>query len=114
MVVGGLVPRRRRTLRLARSPPPPSPPSPSLPRSPPRPQRQPSPAAPLSLSLSPSMKKKKQKSAVGSTAPDSDAGLDLKSLIHQHSVFFDKLIELIPAKFYLPSDDKDKPWFQGF
>ncbi|XP_030459665.1 ribosomal RNA-processing protein 14-C [Syzygium oleosum] len=59
------------------------------------------------------MKKKKQKSAVGSTAPDSDAGLDLKSLIHQHSVFFDKLIELIPAKFYLPSDDKDKPWFQG-
>ncbi|XP_048140533.1 ribosomal RNA-processing protein 14-C-like [Rhodamnia argentea] len=58
------------------------------------------------------MKKKKQKSALDSTLA-SDSGLDLKSLIHQHSLFFDKLIELVPAKFYLPSDDKDKPWFQG-
>ncbi|XP_010276278.1 PREDICTED: surfeit locus protein 6 [Nelumbo nucifera] len=33
--------------------------------------------------------------------------------IHDHSLFFDKLIELIPARFYLPVDDKDKPWFQG-
>ncbi|KAF8015397.1 hypothetical protein BT93_H1029 [Corymbia citriodora subsp. variegata] len=59
------------------------------------------------------MKKKKQRSAGADSAADPDAGLDLKSLIHQHSVFFDKLIELIPAKFYLPTDDKDKPWFQG-
>ncbi|KAL3725670.1 hypothetical protein ACJRO7_030668 [Eucalyptus globulus] len=58
------------------------------------------------------MKKKKQRSAADSTS-DPDAGLDLKSLIHQHSVFFDKLVELIPARFYLPTDDKDKPWFQG-
>ncbi|XP_044475856.1 surfeit locus protein 6 homolog isoform X2 [Mangifera indica] len=37
---------------------------------------------------------------------------DLKSIIQQHTLFFDKLIELIPAKFYVPSDDK-KQWFQG-
>ena len=40
-------------------------------------------------------------------------GDDLESLIHKHALFFDKLIELIPAKFYLPTDDKEKPWFQG-
>eukprot|EP00262_Sarcandra_glabra_P011426 TRINITY_DN2738_c0_g1_i6.p1 TRINITY_DN2738_c0_g1~~TRINITY_DN2738_c0_g1_i6.p1 ORF type:complete len:340 (-),score=81.14 TRINITY_DN2738_c0_g1_i6:252-1271(-) len=50
--------------------------------------------------------KKKQKSTA---SPD----LDLKSLIHEHSLFFDKLIELIPARFYLPVEDKEKPWFQG-
>ncbi|GMN61484.1 hypothetical protein TIFTF001_030569 [Ficus carica] len=44
---------------------------------------------------------------------DSVPVVDLKSIIHQHSLFFDKLVELIPAKFYLPTDDKDKPWFQG-
>lgn len=38
---------------------------------------------------------------------------DLKSVIHQHSLFFDRLIELIPARFYLPIDETDKPWFQG-
>ncbi|KAJ0038230.1 hypothetical protein Pint_23274 [Pistacia integerrima] len=37
---------------------------------------------------------------------------DLTSIIQQHTLFFDKLIELIPAKFYVPSDDK-KQWFQG-
>ncbi|KAJ6890347.1 hypothetical protein NC651_023990 [Populus alba x Populus x berolinensis] len=35
------------------------------------------------------------------------------SHFHQSSLFFDKLIELIPAKFYLPTDEKDKPWFPG-
>ncbi|XP_008224105.1 PREDICTED: eukaryotic translation initiation factor 5B [Prunus mume] len=39
--------------------------------------------------------------------------LDLKSIIHQNSQFFDKLVELIPARFYLPIDDDEKPWFQG-
>jgi hypothetical protein len=37
---------------------------------------------------------------------------DMKSIIHQHALFFDKLVELIPAKFYLPTND-EKPWFQG-
>lgn len=54
------------------------------------------------------MKKKKVKSGTESTPV-----VDLKAIIHQHSLFFDKLVELIPAKFYLPTDDKDKPWFQG-
>ena len=52
--------------------------------------------------------KKKQKSVI-----QSDPNSDLKTVIHQHSLFFDKLIELIPARFYLASDDTDKPWFQG-
>ncbi|CAL9069192.1 ribosomal RNA-processing protein 14-C-like [Musa acuminata AAA Group] len=47
--------------------------------------------------------------AVGSSI---DGGVDLKTLIHGHSLFFDRLVELIPARFYLPVDD-DKPWFQG-
>lgn len=46
-------------------------------------------------------------------ASKSGPDVDLKSLIHQSSLFFDKLIELIPAKFYLPTDDKEKPWFHG-
>ena len=53
------------------------------------------------------MKKKKQ-NPVTDSRPDTD----LKSIIHQHSLFFDKMVELIPAKFYL-HDDKDRPWFQG-
>ncbi|MCL7044714.1 hypothetical protein MKW94_007777 [Papaver nudicaule] len=36
---------------------------------------------------------------------------DLKSIIKDHSKFFDKLVDLIPAKFYLPAEEK--PWFQG-
>jgi len=38
---------------------------------------------------------------------------DLESMIHENAHFFDKLIELIPAKFYLSTDDNEKPWFQG-
>ncbi|OWM74831.1 hypothetical protein CDL15_Pgr004598 [Punica granatum] len=56
---------------------------------------------------------KKQKESVIDPTSGSDGGLDLKSVIHQHSLFFDKLIELIPAKFYLPNDDKERPWFHG-
>nr|XP_015869222.2 surfeit locus protein 6 homolog [Ziziphus jujuba var. spinosa] len=54
------------------------------------------------------MKKKKE-----TPATDSNPILDLKSIIHEHSLFFDKLVELIPARFYLPNDDEEKPWFQG-
>ncbi|XP_022845217.1 ribosomal RNA-processing protein 14-C-like [Olea europaea var. sylvestris] len=40
--------------------------------------------------------------------------IDLKSVIRSHSQFFDHLVELIPAKFYLSNDDADsKPWYQG-
>lgn len=53
------------------------------------------------------MKKKRETPKV-----DSNPILDLKSIIHQHSLFFDKLVELIPAKFYLPNE-KETPWFQG-
>ncbi|RDX95474.1 Surfeit locus protein 6-like protein, partial [Mucuna pruriens] len=53
--------------------------------------------------------KKKQKGVA-----EGDGGVvDLDSVIHEHALFFDKMIELIPAKFYLPTDDKEKPWFQG-
>ncbi|XVF38556.1 hypothetical protein REPUB_Repub20aG0112200 [Reevesia pubescens] len=40
------------------------------------------------------------------------SAFDMKSMIHENALFFDKLVELIPARFYLP-DEKDKPWFQG-
>ncbi|CAI9301425.1 unnamed protein product [Lactuca saligna] len=51
------------------------------------------------------MKKKLQKGALSTD--------DLKTLIHDHALFFDKLVELIPAKFYLPVEEDSKPWFQG-
>ncbi|XP_061367954.1 ribosomal RNA-processing protein 14-C [Gastrolobium bilobum] len=54
------------------------------------------------------MKKKNQKAVA-----EADGGEDLECVIHEHTLFFDKLIELIPAKFYLPTDDNEKPWFQG-
>ena len=40
---------------------------------------------------------------------ESDPDIDLKFPIHQHFLFSDKLIKLIPAKFYLPTDEKEKP-----
>ncbi|GAV84249.1 hypothetical protein CFOL_v3_27693 [Cephalotus follicularis] len=54
------------------------------------------------------MERKKQK-----LGHESGLSVDLKPMIHDHSLFFDKLVELIPAKFYFPTDEKDKPWFQG-
>lgn len=67
------------------------------------------------------MKKKKQASDAGTivgdgkdTAGKSSAIVgDIKSLVKDHANFFDKIVELIPAKFYLPSNEDDKPWFQG-
>ncbi|KAK9052068.1 hypothetical protein SSX86_028696 [Deinandra increscens subsp. villosa] len=57
------------------------------------------------------MKKKLQEAALSAAVVT--ATVDLKTLIHDHAQFFDKLVELIPAKFYLPVDDDSKPWFQG-
>ncbi|KAJ4908787.1 Surfeit locus protein 6 [Raphanus sativus] len=36
----------------------------------------------------------------------------MSSMAHQHAEFFDKLIELIPARFYLP-DETERKWFPG-
>ncbi|KAA8534406.1 hypothetical protein F0562_031923 [Nyssa sinensis] len=60
------------------------------------------------------MKKKKQSFKQPPTTTAA-ATINLKSLIHGNSLFFDKLIEFILARFYLSNDDvKDaKPWFQG-
>ncbi|GFZ14734.1 surfeit locus protein 6 [Actinidia rufa] len=59
------------------------------------------------------MKKKKQNPSTAATITATTVtATDLKSLIRNHSLFFDNLVQLIPAKFYLPSDDP-KPWFQG-
>ncbi|KAK1580877.1 hypothetical protein Q3G72_000910 [Acer saccharum] len=44
---------------------------------------------------------------------EASPAVDLKSIIDQNSLYFDKLVELIPAKFYLPVDELEKPWFQG-
>ncbi|CAN7037342.1 ribosomal RNA-processing protein 14 [Brassica rapa] len=42
-----------------------------------------------------------------------DSGLGtIKSMVHQHSEFFDTLVELIPARFYLP-DETERKWFPG-
>lgn len=65
------------------------------------------------------MKKKKQRNLspppAAAAATTNTTTSDLKSLIHDHGLFFDKLVELIPAKFYLSNDDANdsKPWFQG-
>lgn len=60
------------------------------------------------------MKRKKQKTAQPPpTTSASSAPSDIKSLIRKNFSFFDNLIELIPAKFYLPTDDDSKPYFQG-
>ncbi|KAJ0234798.1 Uncharacterized protein HA466_0269380 [Hirschfeldia incana] len=42
-----------------------------------------------------------------------DTGLDtIKSMVHQHGEFFDTMVELIPARFYLP-DETERKWFPG-
>ncbi|XP_009593253.1 uncharacterized protein LOC107821668 [Nicotiana tabacum] len=55
--------------------------------------------------------KKKQRSATTSAADTTTTTVDLKSLIHDHRLFFDKLIDLIPPRFYLPKEDA--PWYGG-
>ncbi|KAK9700142.1 hypothetical protein RND81_08G219800 [Saponaria officinalis] len=64
------------------------------------------------------MKKKNQTSSIELTGDTAAAAIttfdgdEIKTLINNHACFFDKLIEAIPPRFYLPSND-DKPWFQG-
>ncbi|KAG6522416.1 surfeit locus protein 6-like [Zingiber officinale] len=53
---------------------------------------------------------KKDGRASSTTARDTN--VDLKALIDTHSLFFDRLVELIPARYYLPLNE-DKPWFHG-
>lgn len=68
------------------------------------------------------MTKKQKKGAASAGAAPTAAEtppptLDLKALIHDHSVYFDKLVEYIPAKFYLPQEDdvsdRPKAYFHG-
>jgi hypothetical protein len=44
-----------------------------------------------------------------------DAGpkSDLQALVHSHCVFFDKLVELVPPKFYVPSEGSNDTWIHG-
>lgn len=58
-------------------------------------------------------KKKKSAKPTNTVSSDPILNLDLKTLIHEHSIFFDKLVDFIPARFYLPVEDDNKPWFQG-
>ncbi|EYU38758.1 hypothetical protein ABFS82_12G162200 [Erythranthe guttata] len=63
------------------------------------------------------MKKKKQtksSSAVAAASAADDIG-GLKSMIHSQREFFDHLVDLIPARFYLTNDDDEdsKPWIKG-
>ncbi|CAH2074041.1 unnamed protein product [Thlaspi arvense] len=41
-----------------------------------------------------------------------DSKSDIKCMAHQHAEFLDKLINLIPARFYLP-DETERKWFPG-
>ncbi|KAJ1699094.1 hypothetical protein LUZ63_007606 [Rhynchospora breviuscula] len=54
-----------------------------------------------------------KKRAVAADEPATTSPLDLKTLIRQHSLFFDQLVELIPPRFFLPNSSDDKPWFPG-
>ncbi|KAH0718241.1 hypothetical protein KY285_014272 [Solanum tuberosum] len=63
--------------------------------------------------------KKKQKSTTISVEDTADAAavttsttIDLKALIRDNRLFFDKLIDLIPPRFYLPKDEPDT-WYRG-
>lgn len=37
----------------------------------------------------------------------------LETLIHENSLFFDRLVELVPARFYLPSEGPPNPGYYG-
>ncbi|CAH9118333.1 unnamed protein product [Cuscuta europaea] len=57
--------------------------------------------------------KKKQRSTAVEAASVSPTGADLKALIRSNSIFFDNLVNLIPPKYYLPSEEDSKPWYPG-
>lgn len=52
------------------------------------------------------------KHRTGGAAAASAAAPDLKTLIHENSLFFDRLIDLIPSRFYLPAPDEDRTPFK--
>eukprot|EP00246_Nothoceros_aenigmaticus_P003033 TRINITY_DN13969_c0_g1_i4.p1 TRINITY_DN13969_c0_g1~~TRINITY_DN13969_c0_g1_i4.p1 ORF type:complete len:273 (-),score=59.57 TRINITY_DN13969_c0_g1_i4:265-1083(-) len=37
----------------------------------------------------------------------------IREIVHQHSLFFDNLVNLVPAKFYLPSEAPEDIWSSG-
>lgn len=39
--------------------------------------------------------------------------MELQNRIHEHRLFFDKLVELVPAKFYIPKDEDENTWHYG-
>ncbi|CAN6450557.1 unnamed protein product [Victoria cruziana] len=70
----------------------------------------PAPAEAATLEKKKTKKKKKGKAEEGKGKEEKD----LKATIHEHALFFDRLVELIPARFYLPHDaGAGKVWFHG-
>ncbi|KAJ8443124.1 hypothetical protein Cgig2_005675 [Carnegiea gigantea] len=66
------------------------------------------------------MKKRKQTPTTKTTTGDGGATTsttlaagDIKTLIRDYATFFDDLVDRIPAKFYLPTADENKAWYQG-
>ncbi|KAI8573015.1 hypothetical protein RHMOL_Rhmol01G0246300 [Rhododendron molle] len=57
--------------------------------------------------------KKKKKQRTAQPPPTYLASADIKYLIRKNSSFFDNLIQLIPAKFYLLTEDDSKLYFPG-
>ncbi|CAM6103698.1 unnamed protein product [Calypogeia fissa] len=39
-----------------------------------------------------------------------DVMVDLPAVVHSHCLFFDNLVELIPAKFYVPNEEPSDTW----
>ncbi|CAN4078537.1 unnamed protein product [Withania somnifera] len=66
------------------------------------------------------MKKKQKATTISAADTSADASpttvtttdIDLKALIREHRLFFDRLIDLIPPRFYLPKDEPDT-WYRG-
>lgn len=56
---------------------------------------------------------KKQKPSAVVKAPTISGAADLKALIRENRIFLDNLVNLIPPKFYIPSEEDSKPWYPG-
>lgn len=53
-------------------------------------------------------------SSAASLAGDAYPSSSLKDLVREHSLFFDRLVDLIPPRFYLAADGADdRPWYAG-
>ncbi|RAL48805.1 hypothetical protein DM860_001125 [Cuscuta australis] len=59
------------------------------------------------------MKKQKPSAVVEAPTISSTGAADLKALIRENRIFFDNLVNLIPPKFYLPTEEDSKPWYPG-